>query len=152
MVARKLLVPVTQDEQALHALYPSADEADNVQGGLVGPVQILDHQDGGTALPQFEEQCRGNFKGLVAVRDALRQRSTRYLGQVVQRSERTRREERLASGPEEARRISGTLAELAQQSRLADARFTLDQGHPAALVIADFGECVRQCLQVLGTF
>ena len=88
---------------------PAAEQRHEVERRVVGPVQVLDHQHG--LVGELVE--RGGEHGLAAAVDR-RRRSVppASRGDVAQRAERARRDQRVARAPQHAARSSPSVTEV----------------------------------------
>jgi hypothetical protein len=126
-----------------------AEEHQQVESRLVRPMQVLEHQQCPLAL-ELGESGGEQHPGAGPSIDRREQRAPSLRGDIVQRGERTGREQRIARSPEHA---GLTLApgELPQQAGLADARFPAQQ-YDTAAVPDGRAEPVRQIGEAGVTF
>jgi hypothetical protein len=137
VVGADLVVPVGDEQQRPAEREPAAEERDHVERRLVGPVQVLQHDDraGGLRRPvqRLEEQVED--LGPVTARvlpQPLAQRAAEPAGDVVQRAERARGEQRVASAPQHLGARAGRVGERGGQAGFAGARLAAEQRDPAA--------------------
>jgi hypothetical protein len=115
-----------RDHERRHAAHPAAEQPQDVERAAVGPVHVLDDEDGAGPVAQLLQQGGGHRRGARAVGDDLLQHAPGRVGDVEQRSERARRLQRVAGAPQRA----PVLRELAHERGLADARLAADQHEP----------------------
>ena len=137
-VTRELVVPVGRDEQRRDALEPPAEEHEEVERGVVGPVHVLHDDDvppgAGAGRPELVEE-RGEH-GLAArplVRrggQPRRERAAGLPGDVVQRAECPWGQQRVAHADEHAGVGAVTADERPHERGLADAGLTRDEHGP----------------------
>ena len=116
------------------ALHAPAEKLQQVEGGLVGPVTVFEHDQRRRPLLQLIERRREDRVAAGLRADGDQQLALSLACDVVQRRERPRCEQRIACSPEHARRDALLAGELLQQRRLADARFAMHEGDTAALL------------------
>ncbi len=122
MVGPDLVVAVGHDEDASQPVDAAPDEPQHVERGLVGPVDVLEHQHrGAQRVVQLGEQRVEEGAG-VGRRDHVRERAACGTCHVVERTEGAAREEVVAPADEQPALDAGLVTEGADQARLADAR------------------------------
>ena len=133
VVDAELVVAVRDDQQRPGPLHPPAQEHQQVQGRLVGPVGVLhDHDLGpGSVVELVEERGEELLTGAPS-RQQVGQAPAGLPPEVVQRPERPRREQRIAGPDQEPRVPRVPLGEPPDKRRLADPRLTGHQHDPAA--------------------
>jgi len=139
MRGRHLVVAPRHHEQARHAVDAAAQELQQVQRGVVGPVQVLEDGQHRAAAALQRRQHRVEQLGARVAR--LQQRAERDVDvarDVVQRRERVRRLERVAGAPPQ-RRVAAARGHRLEQRRFADAGLAADQ-HQVAAAVARRGE------------
>jgi hypothetical protein len=122
MAKLELVVAIGGDDERGRRVDLAGQQAHDVETGLVGPVEVLEHEDRRRAVGELAQQ-RG--RDLVRRRGAgrdLREVAADLLGDVEQRAERARREERVARAPQDPRRGALPVGEQADERRLARAR------------------------------
>jgi hypothetical protein len=97
-----LVVPVGDHQQDGGRTEPAGKEPEQVQGGLVGPVDVLDHQHGRhPALPQpFEQGTEQHLPRCLLV-EQLVELTTEGRGDVGQRAQRPRGGQRVTGTPQD---------------------------------------------------
>ena len=103
------------------------EQRHEVERGVVGPVQVLDDQHGG-AGERVQRRAQHVLARAVAV-ERLQHRAAEGPGDVAQRAERARRDQRVARAPEHAPLVQ-RLGDRGHERRLADPRLA-DHGHDA---------------------
>src|SRR5258707_8252901 len=100
MPSTHFIVPISDGEKSPGALDAAAQKLEQVECGLVSPVNIFEYNErGGPAFQFIERGC----KDLVAGRtgpDGSQQGTLGLPSDVVQRSQRARRKERIACAPQ----------------------------------------------------
>ena len=131
-MARIELVAGRQDEDRADPLDAARRVAEHVEGGVVGPVDVLDDEDGRALLRELLQQ-RGEDaidRGVVGQRG--RQRAGAPQRRVVQRPQRARRDEVVARRCEDACPVAQALDQRPHEARLADAGLARDERRRAA--------------------
>ena len=129
MVLAGLVAPEGDHQQHGQQRDPPAEEAEQVERGMVGPVQVFPDQQEG-ALPVAERVQQGGEEGL-AVCPGADQRvdiGAEHPGHVLHRAERAGREQRVAAAEGGAPGVRRRRLEPADQRGLADAGFAGDEG------------------------
>ncbi len=151
MVGSHQLRPPRQDDERRDAVNAAAHVSQQFERRLVGPVHVLEDDTRGCAAAADAGAKRGED---VMARRARRQQrldvGPEIRGHVHQRTERTRRVERLARAPEELRVLRRGGFERQEQRRLADAGLAGERDDAAAH--ARRGELARQQRQRFVTF
>jgi hypothetical protein len=128
-----LVVTVGDDHQDGGGPDPSGEEPEQVQGGLVGPVDVLDHQHGhhpGIVQP-FEQGTEQHLpRRLVA--EQLVEPAAERGGDVGQRAQRPRGGQRVTGAPQDPSGLPVLEGELLDQRCLADTCLTPDQDQSPA--------------------
>jgi hypothetical protein len=127
--AVELVVAIAGEDERGHALDLAREQAQHVEGRLVGPMEVLEHEDGRAPAGQLADERTGDLVRPGLARDELLEVAAGHLGDVEQRTERPRGEQAVAGTPEDARRIVALIAERAQQDRLAGARLAAHEDH-----------------------
>jgi len=97
------LVAVAQDDQHRVGGNPADDELEHVDRRLVSPVNVLDYHHGRLTSVQRVDQCRRDLVGDRVTAKPFGQLGSRVGGKVVDRPERSGREERIASASQHPR-------------------------------------------------
>jgi hypothetical protein len=128
-----LVVPVGDDHQGGRKTEPAGQEPEQVQGRLVGPVDVLDHQHGlhpGIAQP-FEQSGKQHLPRRPVAKQLVEPAAERG-GDVGQRAQRSRGGQRVTGAPWDPGGLPVPKGELLDQRRLADACLTPDQDQSPA--------------------
>jgi hypothetical protein len=137
MPALELVVAVRGQDERGHGRNPPREEPQDVERRLVRGVHVLDDEDRRRArLELANERCRD----LVRPRSRpceLLQLAARVLGDVEERPEGTRCEERVARAPKEPDALRTELAEASDERSLADAGLSPDEQDASARAPAD---------------
>ena len=131
-MARIELVAGRQDEDRADGLDAARRVAEHVERGVVGPVDVLDDEDGRALLGQLLQQRGEDAIDRALVGQRGRQRAAAPGRRVVQRPQRARRDEVVARRHEDPRLGAQALDQRAHEARLADARLAGDQRRRAA--------------------
>jgi hypothetical protein len=126
----KLVVAVGDDHQRRDCLQAAGEQAHNIQRRLVGPMCVLEDEDGRQVCAQLCPQRPDDFVGRRATDHKRLEPAPNALGDIEQGPERPRCEQRLACAPQHACPGSAVVAEPAQQRRLAHARVARYQYEP----------------------
>ena len=122
-----LVLPVGQHQQDGQAVHPPGQERQGVQRGLVGPVDVLDDDDG--LAVQLVEQG-GVDRGDVAAGQRVGQRGTAAAGDVVHRTQRSGRGQVVTRPDQGGNGPVQPVEEGAHQAGLAQTRAAADERHP----------------------
>jgi hypothetical protein len=133
--AVELIVAVGGDHKRRQRLDPARQQPHDVERRLVGPVQILEHDDRGSA--QLGRQRGREVTRRRAVRDQLGE----LAAHVDERAERPRRVERVARAPQHPRAV---LAERAHARGLADPGLARHEHEAPAAARLDVSVAGRQ--------
>ena len=99
-------------------------------------MDVLDDHDVGPACAELAQQSSGDVGRSGVVGEQLPELAAGVLGDVHQRAQRARREQRVAGAPEHARRRALLGCERAHERRLSDTRLAADEQHPARVARA----------------
>jgi hypothetical protein len=122
-----LLVAVGRHDHGRQVDHPAPDVAQHVEGGVVGPVDVLENKDGRTgAVRQVREQ-RGEHRVAVARGQCRGERPTGAADRVTQRAQGARRDEVVARTEQDAGPVGPVEDEGADEARLTDAGLPRDQ-------------------------
>ena len=147
--AVELVVAVGRQHQRRDRLDAASEQAHDVQRGLVGPVQVLQHHDARRPAAQLRRQRRDEHGGRGALRDDRAELAAGLLGHVGERPERTRRVQRVTGAPQQPDR-STPRAERPHERRLADPGLTADEHQPPATVRTHGGEVLVEGVELRG--
>ena len=127
----QLLTPVGDDDQRRRPHHASREETDQVEGRAVGPVQVLEHEDG---RPTRYQRVQRRLEQPVALARAqqLPDAGVEVGRDVDQGSQGPGRGQRVTCPPEHpAAGLGSGVGPLADEGRLARACLALDQEQPA---------------------
>jgi hypothetical protein len=125
-----LVAAVRRDHQRARAADPAAEEAQEVERGVVGPMDVLEHGHGGQ-LPEGVDQEIEHAPTAADAVEQLRERRTETRRHVDERPQRPRRLDGVATPQEHASYATGLRTEALHERRLADAGLTADEHHGA---------------------
>jgi hypothetical protein len=138
MAQLELVVAVGGEDQDGCGVGLPRQQPQDVEGGLVGPMQVLEHEDGRRAAHELAQQRRRHLvRPRAALRD-VREIATGVLGDVEQRAQGARREQRVAGAPEDPCRSPMLVGEPARKRRLPGTRLARDEHEMPAGGRADF--------------
>ena len=149
MGAFELVVPIAGDQQRGRRADPPAEQAKDVEGALVRPVDVLEHDDGRWAARKLVQKRFGDLVRPRLATHEFVERAARLLRDVDERAERPRREQWVAQTPQGTRLSRKGLAEVPQQYRLANAGLATQEDEPACAVVAHGAGPCRQCSECL---
>jgi hypothetical protein len=92
----ELVVAVRRDDEHRSGLYPATHQPQHVQSGLIGSVDVLEHENRRRSRLQLLEECGGHLMGPRLAFDQLCELAPGRAGDVEQRAKRTGREKRVA--------------------------------------------------------
>lgn len=144
MRATQLVIPIGDEHEGSRASDPASEQPEHIERGLVGPVHVLDHENDRLATAQLVEQRGSDLMRPSARSHQLAQRTPQGVGDAQERTQRARREERIAGAGDHPRRGAVLVAEAAHQRGLADTRFTPEEHQPAAGTPGHSGQGVVQ--------
>ncbi len=129
MVGAELVVPAGHDGEAAGGPHAAGQQHDEVQRGLVGPLQVLDDEQRGPGAQLVEQHGQHLVDRRPASHD-LGQRAGGVRRQVGERTERSGGEEALA--PTRPHADAGVVSGLIDERTLADAGFSGQEDQSAA--------------------
>jgi hypothetical protein len=119
MCRRDLLVTEGQHQQRGQVDEPARDVVQHVQGRIVGPVQVLDDENGRAPRGELGDRGPRHRVGLTA-RECRRERAVCALGGLAQGAERSRAQQVVAGSDEHAHAVVQLGAQNPHDARLAD--------------------------------
>ena len=140
MGAVELVVAVAGENESGSTLDPASEQLQDVERGLVRPVQVLDDQDRRRPRPQLAHERRRDLVRSGAALDQLLELTAGDLSDVEQRPERTRREQRVAGARQDPRRPAVLLAKPSQQRCLPDSGLASHEHQPPLRATEDGGQ------------
>ena len=136
-VARiELVVAIGDEHQRGEPLDAPGEQAQDVERGLVGPVEVLEDDDVRRPRAQRSRQRPDEGAGSGALGHRRAELAAHLVGDVHEGAERARGEERVARAPQDSA-LTRSRAERPHERRLADPRLTGDQHEPSAALFAD---------------
>jgi hypothetical protein len=127
VITMQAVVAKTQRQDGRNRLDPTDHQPDNIERGLVGVVQVLEHQNARRPTPQLTKQRPRDLVGPRVALHQHRQLAADLRRGLEQRTERTGGKQRVACPPQNREPPWKRGAELPQQRRLADPRLSGDQ-------------------------
>jgi len=103
MCAVELVVPVTDNDKRRNSLQPAPDEPEDVQGGLIRPMDIIEDDDRRRPPLELPRELEDDLMWLAPARNELRELAARDLRDIDKRSKRPRSEERVTRAPQDSR-------------------------------------------------
>ena len=143
MVCFQLVVAVGRDHERMDAVDPACDDSKDVQSRLVGPMQVLQHENCGRIQTELFHEDGGDAVRDRPRPDALVQLPACAFCDIDERPKRTRCEERVTSTDEKSRSSPALLAEALDERRLPNSRLTIDE-YDAAASRTRLGECLAE--------
>ena len=125
-VVGRELIAVAREHECGDALDSPCEQAEDIERCLVGPVDVVEDEDGSWPTRELVRERRRDLVRLSAFPQQLLQRTIGPLGRCEERPERPRREERIAGSPQHPGRIL-SLDERPEEARLADAGLAGDE-------------------------
>ncbi len=127
-----LVVAIGAHHQGAHTPHPPAEHPEQIERGIVGPVQVLENDH--IAGVRLEDQRQHRIEDAVAIAggQGRLERTSDLLGDVDERGERSRRDNRVAPTPPEAVHPGSIGTEGLHQGGLADTGLADDQGDVAS--------------------
>jgi len=132
--AVELVVSECGDDQRIHRLHAASDDPEHVEGGGVGPVEVLEHDHRGRALSKLAHQPG---RELMRFRARSRERELLELasgqrGDVEERRQGSRRNQRIARSGHQLHGGGQRGREPADERCLADAGLSGHESQPPA--------------------
>ena len=119
MRGRQLLVAEGQHQQRRQVREPAGDVPEDVQRGVVGPVQVFDDQHGGPPRGQLGHGRAGHRVRLIAG-ERRGERAAGFRGRLEQRPERARAQQVVAGAGEHAHAVVQRGPQRTNHAGLAD--------------------------------
>ena len=129
MLALDLVVAIRRDHERTGRVDAAAEDPEHVESRLVGPVQVLEDEDAGSA--QLVEERRGDAR----LGSAERRRATAFCAATSRKGPSGVGVVRFSQAPTSTRPL-GAARERAHERGLADAGLAADEDEPAALARA----------------
>ena len=126
----ELVVPVGREHEQRRLPQLAREQPQHVERRLVRPVHVLDNDDRRRARPRQPEE-RGDHRGRALIDRGL-ELAAGLLGDIEERPQRPRREQRVTAAPQHARRTARLRAECTNSRRLAHPGLPGDEHEPAA--------------------
>ena len=151
MVIRYFFIAIREDQRRRYSIDSPAQELENIEGGSVGPVDILDDDNGLLIAARdcikdgVEHFASGTFNYRVLQDTAHLERY------VVERSERPRRRKVIARTPQDPGIIAVIVSKRSDQTGLADTRLTANENNRAGAT-AGFKERPVHNLKICRSF
>jgi hypothetical protein len=149
--AVELVVPVAGENECVSSLDPASEQLQDVERGLVRPVQILDHEDGRRVRSKLVYERGGDVVWSGPSLDEALEVSARATGAIQQRPKRPRREESVAGALQDSRRSGALLAKTSRECCLSNAGLAGDKAKSTAAV-AGVRERVVELLEKIVPF
>ncbi len=130
MIRADLVIAVCEDHQAGGLPDAPAQVLEQIQGGLICPVDVFDNENGGLALELG--QTGAEQSALCAMRiEQAEQRTAGLQRDITQRIERARCEEQVTLSLEDSPGLGFSFGELLNQACFANPRFTVHESDAA---------------------
>ena len=133
----ELVVAIGGDDQRRRRVHLAREESQDVEGRLVGPVQVLEDEHGRRAARELAQQGGRDLVRVRPTRGHACQLAAGVLGDVEQRTQGARREQRVARPPQDPRRLPVAVREAAHERRLPGAGLAGHEHHAPARRPAD---------------
>jgi hypothetical protein len=140
-----LVVTVGRDCERAHRLDAAAQQAEDVEGRLVGPMDVLQHEHAGRRT-QLVEQRAENVVRLRSGLDQAGELAPRRAPDIGERPERARREQGVAGTREETGPAGHFGSEGLNQRRLSASGLGSEENEPPTALLGR-GLHVRECLE-----
>ena len=128
------VVAVRRQDEAGERIEPTGDEPEQVEGGLVGPLEVFEHHHGGVrGRGQLGEHGVEDGR-LVAGREGVGQGAGPPAGDVGQRTERPGGEEVIAAAHQHLGAVDVAVDHLVHERRLAGTGLAADEHEVAAAI------------------
>jgi hypothetical protein len=131
MARSDFVVSVGDYKHCARTINPASEEFEQIEGRLIGPVHVLEYNEGRSPPLQFVECGVEDDFAMGRGIDSFEQYTLGLARHVVQRREGSRREQRVAGTPENPPRPL-PLGKLLDEGGLADAGLAADQCNAAA--------------------
>ena len=128
VIAAERVVAIAQDEQRARAFDAPAQVAQQIERRAIGPLRIVDHQDGGLGrIAQHREHAREHLGGMAPRAHRSGQRGRHAIEPIDQGSQRRRRQHRLAGPPQPVDAAVRSSSGSTQHGGLADSGLSTQQ-------------------------
>jgi hypothetical protein len=148
----ELVVPIAGEHEGGNSLDPATEQPEDVEGGLIRPVQVLEDENRGDPSLELTHEGRRDLMWSGAALDALLELATGDRGNVKKWREGTRREKRIARPPENSGRSTVLVAEPPDERRLPDPCLAPDEHEAPAQTVENGGEKLAQSGEVVRSF
>ena len=129
------LVAVAHEDEGGNTFHLAPEQANHVEGRLVGPVDIFEHEHARRMPAKLAHEGGRDLVGLRSAVDERLHLAPARLRDLDQRPERTRREQRVAGTPKDPSRAPALVAEAPQERRLPNPGFPRDEHEPATSLL-----------------
>jgi hypothetical protein len=146
------LIPIAGDEQRRNSLDTPPEQPQNVERRLVSPMNILKHDNRRRPTACLAHQRRRNIRRPRAALKRSGELAARELRDIEQRSERARREKRVATTPQDTCRAVRRFTKPSQQHRLPDPRLATDEDEAAARAIPHYPQALLEHRELAAAF
>ena len=127
MGAVELIVAIAAQHQRRGRRDARAEQRQQVERRLVGPLQILQYEHGQSSPPQLSKQCANDLMRPDRSRHDLLEFASDRVRDVHQRPERARRAQRRTRAPQHLPHVNLAAAEAPQQRRLPRTGLAADE-------------------------
>src|ERR1043165_7223404 len=126
MTPFELVVAVRKQDQRADVVDLPDQEAEDVEGRLVGPVDVLEDDDSRGVWRERSHERADELVELLSRRQRVPEVAVEAVGDIEQRAERPRGEERVAVAEQERGPPALLGGETVEQRRLSDTRLAAD--------------------------
>jgi hypothetical protein len=146
----ELVVAIGAEHERRRRVGLPGQQPHDVEGGLVGPLQVLEDEDRRRAARELAQQRAGHLVRPRVARRGVSQVAAGLLGDVDERPQRARREERVARAPKDPRGPAVLVDEAPCERGLAGAGLAGDEHEAAARAAAHAVEHPCERLELAG--
>jgi hypothetical protein len=141
------VVAIGRQHERGDRLDAASEQAQDVERRLIGPVEVLEHDDVRRPAAQLARQRGDELARRGALRDQRSELAADVVGDVDERAERARGEQRVARSPQHPTSASA-VAERPHERRLADSRLAGDEDEPPAALRTHRRQVAVECLEL----
>ncbi len=148
MAVLEFVVAIGGHDERAEPVKPTAQQPEHVERGLVGPLQVLEHQHRRRRAFDIPRKRREHLVWEATAPHELVELATHGLGDVDERAEVARSEQRLARAPQDPGRRFEGVAEAAHDRGLANARLASEQHELSGAPGSDRGQRATEQLEL----
>jgi hypothetical protein len=146
-----LIVPVAGEDQGPDFLDAAAEQSENVERGLIRPMDVFEHEERRCPLTELCDQCRRDLMRFGGTRHEVLELASGHVSDLEKRCERTRCQERITCAPKNVCPPTALIAKPLQEDRLSSPCLATDEHQPSFGTGEDGGETVVKDGKMIGS-